>query len=138
MDGWLDGWNALTPGRKFIAIVSAVGVIFGAIAGFTPALSAWDDMGLPTPATRAWVRDDNGQIKALVALLNSKQADLQLDNVNGKIEATTAARNSLEIAALNYDAEGKVKAAQEMRRLDDTIAALNEQKRAIRGLRGPN
>ena len=137
MAGMLESWKGFTPGGKIVTVASAVGIVFGVISGFPPALSAWDDNGLPTPATRGWVRDDNGQLKQLVAALNAKQADLQIDNVNGKIEATTAARNKLELDAISYDATGKIKAAQEMRRLDETIAALNEQKRAIRNPRGP-
>lgn len=127
-----ESWDGLSPVGKMMAIVPAVGTVLTILTTATPAVTAWDDMGLPTMATRSWVRDDNGQLKQLVSALNAKQADLQIDNVNGKIESTTAARNKLEIDALGYDPAAKIRASQEMRRLDDTINALNEQKRAIR------
>lgn len=138
MEFAIQSWKSMSLLAKITAIGSLVGVILGTIAGFTPAVSAWDEMGLPTAATRAWVRDDNGQLKQLVSALNAKQTDLQLDNVNGKIEAITAARNKLEIDALSYDQVAKIRATQEIRRLDETIAALNDQKRAIRSPRGPH
>lgn len=133
-----EGWNNLSLVGKATAIATFIGAVLGAIVGWTPAVNAWDDMGLPTAATRAWVRDDNGQIKNLVSTLNAKQRDMQIDNANGKIEAATSSRNAIEIASLKYDDEGKIKAQQEIRRLNEMIGALGEQKRAITGSRGPN
>lgn len=133
-----EGWNNLSLIGKATAVTTLVGTILGAIVGWTPAVNAWDDMGWPVAATRAWVRDDNGQIKNLVSTLNAKQRDMQIDSANGKIEAATSARNSIEIASLKYDDEGKIKAQQEIRRLNEMIGALGEQKRAIAGARGPN
>lgn len=134
-----EAWDGLpAPLKGFAAGVGIVGGVITVITGFAGAVDALDAGGFPIPATRAWVREDNGQIKSLVRVLNEKQTAIQLDNLNGKVESMTALRNKLEIDALNYDPEGKTRAAQEMRRLDETIAALNEQRRAIRGTRGPN
>lgn len=132
-----DSWNNLSVSGKIVAWMTFISTMFGLITGLTPAVSALDSMGLPVMATRAWVRDDNGQLRSAVTSLTMKQNDMQLDTLNGKLEAAVAARNKLELDKLNYDDRGKVLADQEMRRLQDTIDLLNEQKRSIRGGRGP-
>jgi hypothetical protein len=134
----IDNWNAFTPTGKAMAVITIVGGILTVLTQITPAVSALDDNGFPVMATRAFVREYTGQANTAIGRLTAKQNDMQVDTLNGKIEAARASRNAIEIAALKYDDEGKTKAGQEIRRLDDLIAALSEQLRAIQGVRRPN
>jgi len=134
----IDNWNAMSPTGKTMATLSIIGAALTVLTQITPAVSALDENGFPVIATRAWVRESTGQMNTVVGRLTAKQNDMQIDQLNGKIEAAMSSRNSLEIAALKYDDEGKIKAAQEIRRLDELIALLSDQRRAIQGVRRPN
>lgn len=117
--------------QKLGAIAGILVALFGAISGYAPAMNALDAAGL-FPASTKYVRDENKVLQAAIA-------GLTIDSIDGKIEAAQAARNKLELDKLGYDAYGQIKAQQEMSRLSDTIDALREKKRNLRGERlGPN
>lgn len=150
MPGLTDIWNERSTRAKIIGgAAGAVASIFAAITAFIPAVEAWDKAGLPTLSTRGFVREQTFEIKSSQAIdkqqMQSTQAlekaqlqAIQLDNANGKRENLTAARNKLELDALQYDDAGKIKAQQEMRRLDESINAISEQIRSLNGQRSPN
>lgn len=127
----ISNWKQQPPWVK--GLTASVPVLAGVLAIITnteAAVNAWDRAGLPTMATRGWVRDStrDGTFR-----LN----EIQIDIARAKRDQNLSARNKLEIDMLKMDDESRVKSQQEIRRLDETIAALNEQIRAISGSRGP-
>jgi hypothetical protein len=104
--------------------------VFGAIAGAPPAMNALDDAGFYL-ASRLYVRNDRRGFETALT-------SIQIDSIDGKIEAAEAAHNKLELDQLGYDTVGQIKALQEMRRLATTIDLLREKRRNIKGERGPN
>lgn len=118
---------------------AALAGVFGGIAGFAPAVEAWDTAGMPTLAMRGFVRSEANAIKNSQAQTTHQLMDVQIDIATGKRDQTQIARDQLELqAAKETDPDTKLKMQQQMRRLDETVSALNEQVRALRGARGPN
>jgi len=135
-----NAWGSASGRLKIItAVAGALASVLGAIAAFAPAVEAWDNAGLPTFAMRAFVRDQTAQIRTAQAQTSQQISSLQIDLAQGKRDQNLTARNKLELDALRYTSETeKLKAAQEIRRLDELIAALDEQIRALRAIRGRN
>lgn len=128
----VEDWKNQSLLIKTIAVVlPALATLLTIIVSADPALTALDQNGVPIIATRGWVRGETGNMKTQIV-------DIQIDLARGKRDANQAARNKLEIDALNLpDDTSKIKSQQEMRRLDDTIIALNEQIRVMMGVKGP-
>ena len=117
-----------TPTRKTLtSTCAAIAAIFGVITGGPNALEAWDDMSLPTFATRGWVRVQYApQTTGLKAI--------QLDIANGKREAAEARRDKLELDLLGAKSEEeKVKNLQLQRREKETLDKIDAQIKAING-----
>lgn len=128
----VEDWKNQSVLIKTIAVVlPALATLLTIIVSADPALTALDQNGVPIIATRGFVRGETGNMKTQIV-------DIQIDLARGKRDANQAARNKLEIDALNLpDDTSKIKSQQEMRRLDDTISALNEQIRVMMGVKGP-
>lgn len=128
-----------TPLGKLGAIGGALASIFAGVAGFTPAVEAWDSAGLPTLAMRGFVRSETNQIKQTQALTTRQILDVQVDIATGNRNQMQNARDQLELLiAKEPDPETKIKMQQQMRRMDETIADLNDKIRSLRSARGPN
>ena len=98
---------------------------------FEPAINALDHAGFWVPASRTYVRDKTGGI-------TTQLTDMQFRFAHNEREQSLAARNKLEIdTAQLTDPTAKIQAQQEMRRLDDRIATLTDQIKALQATRGP-
>ena len=125
---------------KVIGVVAgSFAAVFGAIAGFTPAVDAWDKQGLPTVATRGFARDLDASNKAISAAAVQQIKEVQLDIARGKRDDAVTTYNRLEReAAKEVDPDTKITIQQDMRRQNDIIGALARQIQALSGIKGSN
>ena len=112
-----------TPLRKWITSTCvAIASVFGVITGASKAIESWDDLGMPTPATRSWTRSKVAHIPQVLLDINS-----------GKREAAEARRDQLELEELKASTpEEKLKAQQLQRKQNELIQLYNKREDEIR------
>ncbi len=113
-----------TPQRKALSSLGGAALmIFGLVTQGPAAFEAWDGQGLPTFATRGWVRPHLAQLK-----------DIQTDIANGKLESAQRDRDRLELDYLKAQSdEERIKNKQLQRGAQETIDKLKSQLDSLRG-----
>jgi len=131
-----DIWRGLSLRIKIVSTAAgAIGTVAGMIVAVPP---AWTAVGLPEVATRGWVQHDvHDPMKVAQAQTQRQVIDLQIDVANGKIDQLDNARATLEIEKLKAaDDAIKARADVQIRKIERDTAAIADQIRTLRSLRG--
>jgi len=110
------------------SMATMISAVLGVIIGITPAIDAWDSAGLPTPATRGWIREKVVQMQNYAAESRAESRATRLDIANGKREAAERDLDKLELDVLKTNSEEeKVRNLQAQRRVKETLEKLKDQ-----------
>ncbi len=139
--GLKESWLAQSTPVKTLTIAGPfLGAVLGVVTGWTPAVDAWDGMGLPTMATRAYVRHITMPVVVSQKIIDQRAIDLQIDMANDKLERTGDAQAFWNNEKRKADSSGADQVTRfgidkQLRELDNRDAALREQLRALKAQR---
>ena len=122
--------------RKTVtSIAASVSAVCAAIVGLPP---AWSAIGLPEVATRQWTHTEvYTPMKTAQATVTRQVIDLQIDIANGKLDQLDNSRTALEIEKLKVPDDAiKAKVETQIRKIDRDSAAINDQIKTLRSIRG--
>ncbi len=139
--GLWDSWKAQSRAVKMFTVgAPALATVLGIVAGWTPAVDSWDEMGLPTMATRSYVRHTTRPVVLAQKIVDQRAIDIQIDIANDKLERTGDAQalwNNEKRKADSIGADQATKFAidKQLRDLETRDSALRDQLKTLRGQR---